>query len=571
MKSPSSSQIPTLEFDTAKLLELQKQYVSDAAALWQQVWTNVADASEDKVVKAPVMDRRFASDAWRNNPIAAYTASAYLINARALQGMAEAVQTDAKTKARIRYAVEQFNAAASPSNYLLTNAEALQKAIATQGESLNQGIKNFLADVKQGHISMTDESQFEVGKNVATTEGAVVFENELFQLIEYKALTKQVYERPFLLVPPCINKFYILDLQPDNSLIRYAVAQGHRTFVLSWRNPDASLAGLTWDNYVEDAAIKAITTVQAITGAKQINVLGFCVGGTILASALAVLAARGEKPAASLTLLTSMLDFSDTGILDIFIDEESVRKREMELADPRNPKLLKGQELASSFSFLRPNDLVWNYVVGNYLKGETPPAFDLLYWNSDSTNLPGPMYSWYLRHTYLENNLIKRGKTTVCGEKLDFNHLDMPTYIYGSQEDHIVPVASAYASTQIVRGKTRFVMGASGHIAGVINPPAKNKRAYWTYEPKVSAKVGAAASKAGKSKKAQNAVFPATHKEWYAKSTQHPGSWWTDWSNWLNAQAGKKIAAPKAYGSGAGRGKYRAIEPAPGRYVRAKA
>ncbi|HRH04884.1 MAG TPA: class I poly(R)-hydroxyalkanoic acid synthase [Burkholderiaceae bacterium] len=557
--NPKKTATPSVEFDTAKLIDLQKQYVDDATKLWQQAWGNVASPSSANV---PVSDRRFAADAWKNNPVAALTASAFLMNARALQGMADAVQTDDKTKARIRYAVEQFNAAASPSNYLMTNAEALQKAIDTQGESLNQGMKNLLTDVKQGHISMTDESQFEVGKNVATTEGAVVFENELFQLIEYKPLTKQVYERPFLLVPPCINKFYILDLQPDNSLIRYTVAQGHRTFVLSWRNPDESLAGLTWDDYIEDAAIKAITTVQAITGSKQINTLGFCVGGTILASALAVLAARGEKPAASLTLLTSMLDFTDTGILDIFIDEESVHKREMELADPKSPKLLKGQELATSFSFLRPNDLVWNYVVGNYLKGETPPAFDLLYWNSDSTNLPGPMYSWYLRNTYLENNLIKPGKTTVCGEKIDFNYLDMPTYIYGSQEDHIVPVGAAYASTQIVPGNKRFVMGASGHIAGVINPPSKNKRAYWTYEP---------SSKAGKSKKAQNAIFPATHAEWFEKSTQHPGSWWTDWSNWLAMQAGKKIPSPKAYGSGSSKGKYRAIEPAPGRYVKAKA
>ncbi|HMS26021.1 MAG TPA: class I poly(R)-hydroxyalkanoic acid synthase, partial [Burkholderiaceae bacterium] len=271
--NPNKTSAPSVEFDTAKLIDLQKQYVNDATKLWQDAWGNVINSSS---ASTPVSDRRFAADAWKNNPMAALTASAFLMNARALQGMAEAVQADDKTKARIRYAVEQFNAAASPSNYLMTNAEALQKAIDTQGESLNQGMKNLLTDVKQGHISMTDESQFEVGKNVATTEGAVVFENELFQLIEYKPLTKQVYERPFLFVPPCINKFYILDLQPDNSLIRYTVAQGHRTFVLSWRNPDASLAGLTWDDYIEDAAIKAITTVQAITGAKQINALGFC-------------------------------------------------------------------------------------------------------------------------------------------------------------------------------------------------------------------------------------------------------------------------------------------------------
>ena len=304
----------------------------------------------------------------------------------------------------------------------------------------------------------------------------------------------------------------------------------------------------TWDDYIEHAAIKAITTVQEITGAKTINALGFCVGGTILTTALAVLAAKKQKPVASLTLLTTLLDFTDTGILDIFIDEAFVQKREKELSSPNCAALLKGQELASTFSFLRPNDLVWNYVVGNYLKGETPPAFDLLYWNSDATNLPGPMYTWYLRNTYHENNLIKPGKAVVCGQKIDFNKVDMPVFIYGSREDHIVPIDGAYASTQVLPGKKRFVMGASGHIAGVINAPVKNKRSYWTNE-KVKDKL------------------PAKHATWMASSTEHPGSWWTDWSNWLALQGGKQVAAPKAYG----KGKFKAIEPAPGRYVKAKA
>jgi class I poly(R)-hydroxyalkanoic acid synthase len=352
-----------------------------------------------------------------------------------------------------------------------------KKPSTASGESIAQGLTNLLHDLKQGHVSMTDESVFEVGKNVATTEGAVVFENEFFQLLEYKPLTAKVYEKPFLLVPPCINKFYILDLQPENSLIRYAVSEGHRTFVVSWRNPDESMAGKTWDDYIEHAAIKAIDVVQEITGARTLNALGFCVGGTILGTALSVLAARGKKPVASATLLTSFLDFTDTGILDIFIDETSVKYREAEMGQGG---LLKGQDLASTFSFLRPNDLVWNYVVGNYLKGETPPPFDLLYWNSDSTNLPGPFYAWYLRNTYFENNLIKPGKAVVCGQKVDLRKVDIPVYIYGSREDHIVPIGGAYASTQYLPGKKRFVMGASGHIAGVINPPAKKKRSYWT-------------------------------------------------------------------------------------------
>ena len=315
------------------------------------------------------------------------------------------------------------------------------------GESIGRGLQNLLNDVRQGHLSMTDESVFEVGRNVATSEGAVVFENELFQLLEYKPLGAKVYERPFLLVPPCINKFYILDLQPENSLIRFAVEQGHRVFVLSWRNPDESLRTTTWDQYIEDAAIKAIHLVQDISGSKEINTLGFCVGGTILSTALSVLAARGEKPAASLTLLTTLLDFSDTGILDIFIDEAMVQFREMQMGQGG---LLPGKDLAATFSFLRPNDLVWNYVVGNYLKGETPPPFDLLYWNSDSTNLPGPFYAWYLRNTYLEDKLKVPNALTVCGEKVDLRSIDVPTYIYGSREDHIVPIGAAYASTQVL-------------------------------------------------------------------------------------------------------------------------
>lgn len=531
--------LPTLKFDAERLQQIQQQYIEEASALWNQ-------GLQDGAAATVASDRRFAGEAWQANPVSRFSAASYLLNARTLMGLADAVEGDEKTKARVCFAVEQWMAATAPSNFLALNAEAQQKAIETKGESIAKGIQNLLHDMKQGHVSMTDESVFEVGKNVATTEGAVVFENEFFQLLEYKPLTAKVYEKPFLLVPPCINKFYILDLQPENSLIRYAVSQGHRTFVVSWRNPDESMAHKTWDDYIEHAAIKAIEVVQEISGAKTINALGFCVGGTILGTALSVLAARGEKPVASVTLLTSMLDFADTGILDIFIDEISVKYREAEMG---KGGLLKGQDLASTFSFLRPNDLVWNYVVGNYLKGETPPPFDLLYWNSDSTNLPGPFYAWYLRNTYYENNLIKPGKMTVCGQKVDFGRLDMPVYIYGSREDHIVPIGGAYASTQHLPGKKRFVMGASGHIAGVINPPAKKKRSYWTNDRLPQGK------------------YPASQADWLKGATEHPGSWWTDWSGWLKDQAGKQIAAPKTYGSR----KYKSIEAAPGSYVKARA
>mgnify|MGYP001788069292 FL=1 len=530
---------PAVTFDNAKMLDIQQTYLHDAAQLWNQ-----SVQAGGAIPATP--DRRFSAAAWNDNPISKFAAAAFLMNSRALMALADAVEGSAKVKARVRFAIEQSLAATAPSNFMALNAEAVKKAIETQGQSIGLGIKNLLHDMQQGHMSMTDESQFEVGKNVATTEGAVVFENEFFQLLEYKPLTKTVHEKPFLLVPPCINKFYILDLQPENSLIRYATAQGHRTFVVSWRNPDASMATKTWDDYIEHAAIKAIALVQEITGAKTINTLGFCVGGTILATALAVLGARGEKPAASLTLLTSLLDFTDTGILDIFIDEQSVAHRENEMG---KGGLLKGQELASTFSFLRPNDLVWNYVVGNYLKGETPPPFDLLYWNSDSTNLPGPFYAWYLRNTYFENSMIRPGKLTVCGQKIDLGHLDMPTYIYGSREDHIVPIGGAYASTQHLPGKKRFVMGASGHIAGVINPPVKNKRSFWTNDKLPANK------------------FPALQPDWLKTATEHPGSWWTDWSNWLKGHAGKQVASPKTYGSRT----HKVIEPAPGRYVKAKA
>ena len=530
------------------LSSLQSEYLSSATALWNDSLAALQPVTgEAPPPKKPaIKDRRFSATEWAANPAASYMAQMYLLNARTLMQMAESVQGDPKTKARIRFAVQQWVDAASPSNYLATNPEALQRALQTKGESLSKGMQQLMDDMRKGHVSQTDESVFEVGRNVASSEGAVVFENELFQLIEYKPLTAKVHERPMLFVPPCINKYYILDLQPENSVIRYTVEQGHRVFVVSWRNPDESLKDKTWDDYIENAPIKAIEVVRRITQADTINTLGFCVGGTILSTALAVLAARGEHPAHSVTLLTTLLDFSDTGILDIFVDEALVKVREMTIgADaPAGPGLLKGQELATTFSFLRPNDLVWNYVVGNYLKGEAPPPFDLLYWNGDSTNLPGPMYCWYLRHMYLQNELRKPGALTVCGEKVDLGKIKAPAYIYGSREDHIVPWMAAYRSVPLFKGKRRFVLGASGHIAGVINPPAQRKRSHWT-----------------------NDKLPDDAQAWLDGATEHAGSWWPDWAAWLKSHAGGQVPAPRTYGS---RG-FKAIEPAPGRYVKAKA
>lgn len=522
--------------DPGVAARLQSEYMAEFASLWQDLM----------MAKAPtITDRRFAGDVWQSNPLNAFNVAAYLLNARFLLAMSDNVQASARVKQKIRFAVQQMVDAMSPANFLVTNPEAQQKMMETKGESLTNGIINMLADMKRGKISQSDETAFTVGKNVATTEGEVVFENALFQLIQYKPLTDAVFERPLLLVPPCINKYYILDLQPENSLVRYAIEQGHTVFLVSWCNPDASLGNLAWDDYIEDAAIKAINVVQEISGQDKINTLGFCVGGTILSTALAVLAARKESPAASLTLLTSLLDFSDTGILDVFIDEAQVAMREQAIG---HGGLMPGRDFASAFSSLRPNDLVWNYVKANYLKGEFPPAFDLLYWNADSTNLPGPMFCWYLRNLYLEDSLKVPGKLTVAGQKVDLAKVDAPAFIYASREDHIVPWTAAYASTYLINPKkpqqNRFVLGASGHIAGVINPPAKKKRSYWV-----------------------NAELPSQSEDWLTGATEQPGSWWTEWAAFLAENAGKKVKPPKM----AGNKKYLAIEAAPGRYVAVKA
>ncbi len=541
--------VSSLSLPVTSLSELRTRYVEQATALWNDTLLRLQPSKPEGSAPPPpkpvIEDRRFAGKDWVDNPMAAFIAQLYLLNARTLMHMADQIQGEEKARQRVRFAVQQWVDATAPSNYLALNPEAQRLALETQGESLAQGLRQLLNDLRQGQVSQTDTSRFEVGRNVASSEGAVVFENELFQLLEYKPLTQRVFDKPLLFVPPCINKYYILDLQPENSLIRYAVQSGHRVFVISWRNVDESMAATTWDQYVGEGVIRALTAVQEITGRPTLNTLGFCVGGTLLSTALAVLAARGEHPAASLTLLTTFLDFTDTGVLDLFVDEATVKIREAAIGTD-HPGLLKGQELASTFSFLRPNDLIWNYVVGNYLKGQTPPPFDLLYWNSDSTNLPGPMYCWYLRNTYLENNLMHPNRLTVCGEPVDLRRIKVPVYIYASREDHIVPWESAYRTVNLLPGKKRFVLGASGHIAGVINPPVKNKRSHW---------IGTGPE------------LPLQGAQWLEKAEEHPGSWWTDWAQWLAGQGGKMVPAPKTYGNR----QYPVIEPAPGRYVKAKA
>jgi polyhydroxyalkanoate synthase len=388
---------------------------------------------------------------------------------------------------------------------------------------------------------MTDDTAFEVGRNLAVTPGAVVFENELMQLLQYSPQTEKVAARPFLMVPPCINKYYILDLQPENSVVRYAVEQGNTVFLVSWKNVQADLGHLTWDDYIEKGALQAIEVVQKISKMDQINALGFCVGGTILSSALAVAGSRGQNPVASLTLLTTLLDFADSGEIGCLVDEKAVQLREATIG---KGGLLKGSELAQVFSALRANDLIWQYVVGNYLKGNKPPAFDLLYWNSDATNLPGPFLAWYLRNMYLENNLRVPGKLEMCGIKADLGRVDMPAFIFASREDHIVPWKSAYQSRNLLGGDTTFVLGASGHIAGVINPATKNKRSHWL-----------------------NDSTTANADEWFDTATEVKGSWWPVWAEWLKGHNGGEVPARAKLGSK----DYPPGEPAPGSYVKEKA
>ena len=514
-----------------RLAEIQKEYFTEFSHL----------ATNPEAVE--VKDRRFSGKAWHSS-WSKMIAATYLLNSKHLLALAKAVDADEKTKTKILFTTEQMIDALSPSNFIATNPEVLENIISSQGQSIQNGIVNLLGDLKKGKVSQTDESAFEVGKNIATTEGQVVFRNDLFELIQYTPLTETVYERPYLMVPPCINKYYILDLQPDNSVVRYMVEQGHTVFLVSWKNPDASMSKITWDDYVGDGVIKAIEVAKDIGGTDQINVLGFCVGGTLTSTALAVLAARKKNYVASLTLLTTLLDFSDTGILDVFIDEGMVKLRESTIGGEGGQfGMMSGLDLGNTFSFLRPNDLVWNYVVQNYLKGNSPPPFDLLYWNGDSTNLPGPMYCWYLRHTYLQNELIKPGKLTVCGEKVDLGKITVPAYIYASHDDHIVPWKSAYESTHILKGKNRFVLGASGHIAGVINPPAKNKRHYF-----------------------ENNKLAKSADEWLAAAKDIKGSWWPNYAKWLEEFGGKKVKASKTFGNA----RYKKLEAAPGKYVKEK-
>jgi polyhydroxyalkanoate synthase len=521
--------------------QLQTEYLTQMAQLWTGTLAREAGQPAPPVIKPETGDKRFTAVEWQDNPYFDYLKQCYLLNAKLLNAMVETAEVDAPTKHRLRFFTKQYIDAMSPANFAATNPDAIKAALSSEGASLAAGVRNLIADAEKGRISMTDESAFEVGRNIAVSKGKVVFENALIQLIQYSPSTENVHERPLLIVPPCINKFYILDLQPENSLVRYMVGEGHTVFIVSWRNPGPDQGKLSWDDYVKDGIMTAIDQTLAAADAETLNITGWCVGGTLVGSTLAVLRARGDERVTSLTLLTTMLDFAEPGDLGVFIDEASVRMREQSMG---SGGIMPGRDMSAVFSTLRANDLVWNYVVNNYLKGKQPEPFDLLYWNSDGTNLPGPMYCWYLRNTYLENNLIVPGKVKVCGTPCDLRKIDMPTYIYGSREDHIVPWHAAFASTGLVSGKTTFVLGASGHIAGVINPASKNRRSYWTGDD-----------------------FKGGAENWLAAAKEQPGSWWIHWAKWLAQFGGGELKAREP-GAQAG---FPAIEDAPGRYVKEKA
>jgi polyhydroxyalkanoate synthase len=521
-----------------EIAEAHRNYMVQMSFVWIDTIMHRAPAASNLATKKA--DPRFAGDAWKNSRYHDFLKQVYLVNARHVNELIELTQVDDRTRARLGFFARQVLDALSPSNYLATNPQAVQRAIETRGDSLAAGVQNLLADIGKGRITMSDEEAFEVGENLAVTPGAVVFENEMMQLIQYRPLTEEVGARPLVIIPPAINKFYVLDLQPSNSFVRYAVERGNTVFMVSWRNVSADQGHWTWDDYLALGVECALDVALAITGADRANALGYCVGGTMLGCAAAVLAARGEDKIASLTFLATMLDFCDPGEIGLFIDEASVSARERTVG---GGGIVPGHELAFAFSTLRGNDLIWPYVVGNYLEGRQPDAFDILYWNADSTNLPGPMYCWYVRNTYLENNISVPGKTRQCGIPVDLIHISVPTYVLASHDDHIVPWRTAYMTASLVSGPVRFALAASGHIAGVINPAWRNKRSFW-----IEGEIG------------------GRPERWLESAREVPGSWWGDWNTWLRAQTSQLVPARARLGNR----KFGEIEPAPGRYVKTR-
>jgi len=518
---------------TERVLQYQKQQ----AGIWFDAFAGVPTAASGNGSQRPT-DRRFKGAQWHDNPLFDYIHQSYLLSSEALYDAARSTSLSDADKEKLLFYTRQYVDAFSPTNFLATNPEVIQQAIDTQGQSLVDGMRNLLGDLEKGHISMTDEGAFRLGENLATTEGQVVFENDLFQLIHYKPLTDTVAERPLVIIPPFINKYYILDLQPENSFVRYCVEQGNSVFILSWANPDEDKSDLCWDDYIERGVMTAFDVIKRIHGVEQLNAVAWCVGGTLLATTLAVMQARADKTVASATFFTTLLDFYEPGELGVFIDPVQVSERE-EIV--KKAGMLAGRDLALVFSMLRANDLIWSYVVNNYLKGKTPMPFDILYWNSDPTNLPANMYVSYVENMYLENRLVKPNALTFCGEAIDLSAIETPSYFLCAVEDHIAPWTATYKVRDLFAGPVEFVLGASGHIAGVINPPSKNKRHYWI-----------------------DGDTQGESQAWLDSAKKVGGSWWPHWEAWLQAQGGRESIEAV----GPGNGEFVPLEPAPGRYVK---
>jgi len=517
-------------------------YWIDSMRLWQSAWKKMLGQDHAPVAEPAKGDARFKDDDWSGNFVFDYIKQSYLIAARHIQHAVAGVEgLPEDSQKKIAFFTRQYVDALAPSNFAATNPQVLRETMASGGHNLIKGLNNLLADIEKGEgqlrISMTDEAAFQLGRNVATTPGKVVFQNALLQLIQYQPSTSQVFRRPLLIIPPWINKYYILDLRERNSFIKWAVDRGHTVFVVSWVNPDRKLAEKGFDDYLTEGALAAMAAVQKATGEKQLNVIGYCLGGTLLGAALAWLAAKGDARVGCATFFVSLLDFSQPGELGVFIDEEQVKNLERRMNERG---YLEGSEMASTFNLLRANDLVWSFVINNYLMGKDPFPFDLLYWNSDSTRMPARMHSFYLRNMYLKNQLGVPGAIELAGVPMDLSQVKVPAYFISTAEDHIAPWKTTYKGAKYLGGPVRFVLGGSGHIAGIVNPPVAKKYQYWA-----------------------NDAFPPTSDEWLKTATQHPGSWWEDWQRWMEQQnGGDKVPARIPSG---------AIEDAPGSYVMQRA
>ena len=529
--------------DPMKLVEAQQQLWKDSLLLWQNTMSRMAGQEVEPVVKPEPGDRRFKKAAWDEELTFDYIKQSYLLTSRWTQSLVSDVEgLDPATKQKVDFYSRQFTSAMSPSNFAATNPEVMKSVHETGGQNLLDGLKNILGDMERGDgelkVSMTDMEAFTVGENIATTPGKIIFQNDLMQLIQYTPTTEEVYKRPLLIVPPWINKFYVLDLQPKNSFINWILDQGYTLFVISWANPTEELGNKHFGDYMLEGPLAAIDAIEKATGEKEINALGFCIGGILMEATLAWMAAKGDKRIKSATLLATMLDFQEVGEVSVFVDEELVTSLEKHVGEKG---YLDGKHMAQMFNMMRENDLIWSFVVNNYLLGNEPMPFDMLYWNSDSTRLPAEMLLYYLKKVYLENGLIKPGYLELNGVKIDVTKIKTPTYVLATKEDHIAPWVSCYPVTQEFSGPVRFVLGGSGHIAGIVNPPAAKKYAYWTHTKN-----------------------PADPQSWLEQAKEHTGSWWTDWNKWLKKHSKEKVPARKP-----GAGKLSVIEDAPGAYVKA--